>query len=84
MLYLSEDLARGLKDMICIIRQCVPGSEFYGTEKRKLRHRDLEDQLGEVLCATQEIVRNAGPGGPFADFALYGEPIPTGLPNELQ
>jgi len=65
-LFLSADLAARLNSMISISKQCAAGAEFSGSNKRKLRSRDVEDQLGEVVCAAREIVLNAGPSGPFA------------------
>ncbi|KAI4684338.1 uncharacterized protein J4E84_006326 [Alternaria hordeiaustralica] len=78
-LFLSADLAARLNSMINISKQCAAGAEFSGSNKRKLRSRDVEDQLGEVVCAAREIVLNAGPSGPFAELGLLEgqEPIWT-------
>jgi hypothetical protein len=78
-LFLSADLAARLNSMINISKQCAAGVEFSGSNKRRVRSRDVEDQLGEVVCAAREIVLNAGPSGPFGELGLLlgQEPIWT-------
>lgn len=67
-IYLSEDLASRVTEMIERSQQCAAGDAFPTT--KSFRTRELENRYGAIICAAQQVVLNASPGAPFAELAL--------------
>ncbi|CAO2649935.1 Nn.00g012270.m01.CDS01 [Neocucurbitaria sp. VM-36] len=80
-IYLSDDLARRLTEMIERSRQCTAGDAF--PSNKRFRRRDGEEAYGEVICAAEQLVLNSAQGAAFADLAQFQGQQPAWTSPEL-
>jgi hypothetical protein len=86
--YLSEDLAQRLTEMINRNQQCAAGENRPTANNAQLKAGPTFNgvsQMGAIICAAQSIILNAFSGGPFAELGLHqGKKLAWASPDLVQ
>ncbi|KAH4219132.1 hypothetical protein HBI06_191950 [Parastagonospora nodorum] len=70
-IYLSDDLAKRLTEMIDRSQQCPAAVGKPGAKEAPVKGQagqDVIENIGAIICAAQSLVLNALSGGPFSDL----------------
>ncbi|KAH7063892.1 hypothetical protein BKA63DRAFT_428648 [Paraphoma chrysanthemicola] len=81
-IYLSDDLAGRINEMIVRSQQCDVGNGLTLGVKA-VSAQDISEQISGIICAAKALVLNAFPGGPFADLAAIQAKQPAWSAPEL-
>ncbi|KAF1917522.1 hypothetical protein BDU57DRAFT_537190 [Ampelomyces quisqualis] len=87
-IFLSEDLAQRLSEMIARSQQCPASDGRPKAKTAKMKALSLDDAtntIGEIICAARSLVINAASGGPFAELAaIHGKQPAWSSPGMMQ